>query len=46
MSAGLVVTRYQPDGRRAEVRQLAPEGPDRRRGFIRRLTDETKASEA
>ncbi len=44
-SAGLTVTRYNPNGERAEVRQLAPEGPERRRDFIRRLTDESKASE-
>jgi hypothetical protein len=44
---GLMNTRYPPDVR-AEIRQLAPEGPDRKRDFIRRLTstgEETKASE-
>ncbi len=47
-SAGLTVTRYDAAGERATVRQLAPEGPERRRDFIRRLTstgEETKASE-
>jgi hypothetical protein len=34
---GLMNTRYSPDGR-AEIRQLAPEGFDRKRDFIRRLT--------
>jgi hypothetical protein len=46
-SAGRMITRYSPDGR-AEIRQLASEGPDRKRDFIRRLTstgEETKASE-
>ncbi len=44
-SAGLVVTRYAPDGERAEVRQLAPEGPERRRDFIRRLTSTDEINE-
>jgi hypothetical protein len=44
-SAGLTVVRYQPDGERAEIRQLSPEGLERRRDFIRRLTDDTPASE-
>lgn len=44
---GLMNTRCSPDGQ-AEIRQLAPEGPDRKRDFVRRLTstgEETKASE-
>jgi hypothetical protein len=41
---GLMVRRISPDGR-ARLEQLVPEGPERRRDFIRRLTDETKASE-
>jgi hypothetical protein len=44
---GLMNTRYSPDGR-AEIRQLAPEGFDRKRDFIRRLTrsdEDTPASE-
>jgi hypothetical protein len=37
---GLMVRRIGPDGR-ARLEQLAPEGPERRRDFIRRLrTDE------
>ena len=45
---GLMTTRYAPDGERAEIRQLPPEGPERRKDFIRRLTstgEETEASE-
>lgn len=45
MSAGLIVTRYTPDGERATVQQLAPESFERKRDFIWRLTDESKASE-
>jgi hypothetical protein len=47
LSPGLTVTRYQPGnpGERAEVRQLSPEGPERKRDFVRRLSDESKASE-
>ena len=44
---GLMAHRVGPDGR-ARLEQLAPEGPERRRDFIRRLTrtgEETKASE-
>jgi hypothetical protein len=41
---GLMVRRIGRDGR-ARLEQLAPEGPERRQDFIRRLTDETKASE-
>ena len=44
-SAGLVVTRYQPDGARATVRELVPESDERRRTFAQRLADDTKASE-
>ena len=44
-SAGLVVTRYTPDGERAEIRQLAPESDKRRRSFAMRLADDTPASE-
>jgi hypothetical protein len=44
-STGLTVTRYSPDGERAEVRQLAPESFERRKDFACRLTDDTKASE-
>jgi hypothetical protein len=36
---GLMVRRIRPTGR-ARLEQLAPEGPGRRRDFIRRLTDE------
>jgi hypothetical protein len=36
---GFMVRRISPDGR-ARLEQLAPEGPDRRRDFIRRLADE------
>jgi hypothetical protein len=45
-TAGLTVTRYAPDGERAEIRQLAPEGPERRRDFIRRLTNQDDVNEA
>jgi hypothetical protein len=44
---GLMARRYGADGR-ARLEQLPPEGPERRRDFIRRLTrtgEETKASE-
>jgi len=44
---GLMARRYDADGR-ARLEQLAPEGPERRRDFVRRLTrtgEETKASE-
>jgi hypothetical protein len=46
-SPGLMARRVGPDGR-ARLEMLAPEGPERRRDFIRRLTstgEETKASE-
>jgi hypothetical protein len=36
---GLMARRYDADGR-ARLEQLAPEGPGRRRDFVRRLTDE------
>jgi hypothetical protein len=41
---GLMTTRYDATGERAEIRQVAPEGPDRRQDFIRRLTDERSSS--
>jgi hypothetical protein len=41
---GLMAHRVGPDGR-AHLEQLAPEGAERRRDFIRRLTDESKPSE-
>jgi hypothetical protein len=44
VTPGLMAHRVGADGR-ARLEQLAPEGPERRRDFIRRLTDETKASE-
>ena len=37
-TAGLTVTRYAPDGDRAEIRQLAPD-------FARRSPNDTDASE-
>jgi hypothetical protein len=40
---GLMTTRYAPDGERAEIRQLSPEGPDRRRDFVRRLSTDENA---
>ena len=45
-SAGLTVVRYRPDGERAQIRQLAPEGPGRHRDFIRRLTSTDEINEA
>jgi hypothetical protein len=47
VTPGRMIMRYSPDGR-VEIRQLAPEGFDRKRDFVRRLTsagEETKASE-
>ncbi len=41
---GLTSRRVGPDGR-ARLEQLAPEGPDRRKDFARRLTDDSKPSE-
>jgi hypothetical protein len=41
---GLMAHRISPDGR-ARLEQLAPEGPERRRSFAMRLTDDTTASE-
>jgi hypothetical protein len=38
VTPGLMAHRISPDGR-ASLEQLAPEGPDRRRDFIRRLAD-------
>ena len=45
---GLVATRYSPGeaGERAEIRQLAPEGPERRKDFIRRLTSTDDVNQA
>jgi hypothetical protein len=40
-SAGLTVVRYQPDGERAEIRQLAPESDQRQRSFARSLSRDT-----
>ncbi len=45
-SAGLIVTRYDAGGERATIRQLAPEGPERRKDFIRRLTSTDEVNEA
>ncbi len=47
VTAGLMLTRYAPDGRRAMVEQLASEdsGARRREVFIRKLTSERKTSE-
>jgi hypothetical protein len=45
VQGGLVATRYSPESKRAEVRQLAAEGSERRREFVCRLTHDTKASE-
>ena len=45
-SADLVVTRYTPDGERATIQQLSPEGPERRRDFIRRLTSTDEVKDA
>jgi hypothetical protein len=39
VTPGLMAHRIGPDGR-ARLEQLAPEGPDRKRDFIRRLADE------
>ena len=41
---GLMAHKVGPNGR-ARLEQLAPEGPERRRDFIRRLTDDTPTSE-
>jgi hypothetical protein len=42
VTPGLMARRIGPDGR-ARLEQLAPEGPERRAAFVRRLTspDET-----
>jgi hypothetical protein len=48
LTPGLVGTRYDADGRRATVAQLAPESDERRKIFAARLssgTDNIKASE-
>lgn len=47
-SAGVTVLRYEPDGERAEIKQLTPEPNERRRSLTRRLdqdTDDMPASE-
>ena len=44
-SAGLTVTHYAPYGERAEIRQLTPEGEERRRDFIRILRTDEAANE-
>ena len=44
-TVGLTVVKYQPDGERAEIRQLSPESDQRRRSFARRLADDREASE-
>ncbi len=44
VTPGLMARRIGPDGR-ARLEQLAPEGPERRKDFIRRLTDDSKPSE-
>jgi hypothetical protein len=41
---GLMAHRVGPDGR-ARLEQLAPEGLERRRDFVQKLTDGTKGSE-
>ncbi len=45
VTPGLMARKVGPDGERATVQQLAPEGPERRRDFVRRLTDENETSE-
>ena len=45
-SAGLIVTRYTPDGERATIHQLSPESDERRRSFARRLTQDSKDTPA
>jgi hypothetical protein len=42
---GLMAHKVGPDGR-ARLEQLAPEGPERRRDFIRRLTNQDDVNEA
>ena len=46
MSAGLTIVRYDAGGERATVRQLSPEGPERRQSFARRLIQDTKDTTA
>ncbi len=41
---GLLSGRVGPDGR-ARLEQLAPKGPERRKGFIRRLTSTDEVNE-
>jgi hypothetical protein len=45
VTPGLMAHRVGPDGR-ARLEQLAPEGPERRRDFIRRLTNQDDVNEA
>jgi hypothetical protein len=42
---GLMAHKVGSDGR-ARLEQLAPEGPERRRDFIRRLTNQDDVNEA
>jgi hypothetical protein len=42
---GLMAHKVGPDGR-ARLEQLAPKGPERRRDFIRRLTNQDDVNEA
>ena len=44
-SAGLIVTRYQPGGERAEIKQLAAESPERRVDLICWINSGTVANE-
>jgi hypothetical protein len=44
VSLGLMAHKVGPDGR-ARLEQLAPEGPERRRDFIRRLTNQDDVNE-
>ena len=44
-SPGLMAHRLGPDGR-ARLEQLSPEGPERRRDFIHRLTSTDEVNEA
>jgi hypothetical protein len=45
VSPGFVTTRYSPDGKRATIRQLAPESDQRRKDFARRLAIDTNTGE-
>jgi hypothetical protein len=44
VTPGLIALRVSPDGR-TRLEQLAPESPERRRDFARRLTGDSKPSE-